>query len=60
MSLSTLPDELIKLLMQHVTLKDRLTTCCLVNRSLHATAVAATDVVMLPFSNMDKLTKCFQ
>jgi hypothetical protein len=60
MSLSSLPDEVLKLVMQHVPLRDRLTICCLANRRLHAAAVAATDVVMLPFSNMDKLTKCYQ
>jgi hypothetical protein len=42
-SLLSLPDEVLKLLMQHFPTKDRLTSCCLVNRRLHAAAVAATD-----------------
>jgi hypothetical protein len=42
-SLLSLPDEVVKLLMQQLPTKDRLTSCCLVNRRLHAAAVAATD-----------------
>jgi hypothetical protein len=42
MSLSCLPDEVLKLVMQHVPLSDRLTSCCFVNMRLHAAAVAAT------------------
>jgi hypothetical protein len=45
--LSTLPDEVMKLIMQHVSLKDRLASCCLVNRRLHAAAVAATEQLAL-------------
>ena len=43
MYLTSLPDEVLKLVMQHAPLKDRLTSCCLVNKKLHAAAVAATD-----------------
>jgi hypothetical protein len=43
--LSSLPDEVIKLVMQHVPLSQRLTTCCLVNKRVHAAAVAATDAL---------------
>lgn len=44
--LFTLPDETLKLVMQHVPLKDRLTSCCLVNREWHAAAVATTDLLL--------------
>jgi hypothetical protein len=47
--LSSLPDEVLKLVMQHVPLEDRLTSCCLVNRKLHAAAVAATAELQLSF-----------
>ena len=47
MSLSCLPDEVLKLVMQNVPLGDRLSSCCLVNRRLHAAAVAATDTINL-------------
>mgnify|MGYP001807581367 CR=1 FL=1 len=47
MSLSSLPDGPLKLVMQHVPLKDRLASCCLVSKRLHAAAVAATDTVVL-------------
>jgi hypothetical protein len=40
-ALSSLPDEVLKLVMQHVPLQDRLTSCCLVNSRFHAAAVAA-------------------
>jgi hypothetical protein len=55
MSLSCLPDEVLKLVMQHVPLKDRLTSCCLVNRRLHAAAVAATDTVDLQGEDRSEL-----
>ena len=45
--LSTLPDEVLKLVMQRVSLKDRLASCCLVNKRLHAAAVAATQQLVL-------------
>lgn len=45
--LTSLPDEVIKLIMQHVPPKHRLTSCCLVNRRLHAAAVAATQGLVL-------------
>jgi hypothetical protein len=41
--LLSLPDEVIKLIMQHVPIKHRLNTCCLVHKKLHAAAVAATQ-----------------
>jgi hypothetical protein len=42
-----MPDEVLTLIMQHVPLKDRLASCCLVSRRLHAAAVAATQDVEL-------------
>ena len=39
---SMIPDEFLKLVMQHVPVKDRLGSCCLVSRRMHAAAVAAT------------------
>jgi hypothetical protein len=45
--LASLPDEILKLVMQFVPLKERLTTCCLVNSKLHAAAVAATQELQL-------------
>jgi hypothetical protein len=46
-SLASLPAEVLKLVMQQVPLKDRLTNCCLVNKRLHAAAVAATQEMEL-------------
>src|SRR5689334_17771970 len=40
---SSLPDEVLKLVLQHVPLKDRLSSCCFVSKRLHAAAVAATQ-----------------
>jgi hypothetical protein len=40
---SSLPDEVLKLVMQHVPVQDRLHNCALVSRRMHAAAVAATD-----------------
>jgi hypothetical protein len=45
--LFSLPDEVLKQVMQHVSLKDRLASCCLVNRRLHAAAVATTEQLAL-------------
>lgn len=45
--LCSLPDEVLKLVMQHVPLADRMRSCCLVSRRLHAAATAATDAVRL-------------
>jgi hypothetical protein len=45
--LSSLPDEVLKLVMRHVPLSYRLTSCCLVSKRLHAVAVAATDCLDL-------------
>jgi hypothetical protein len=42
-SLASLPDEVLKLVMQHVPLQDRLGSCCLVSKRLHAAATAATQ-----------------
>jgi hypothetical protein len=47
-----LPDEVLKLVMQHVPVKDRLTSCCLVNSRLHAAAVAATQELQLYFGDI--------
>ena len=49
-SLASLPDEVLKLVMQHVSLRDRLTSCCLVSKRLHAAAVSATDRLELDFT----------
>lgn len=47
--LVSLPDKVLKLVMQHVTTKERLTSCCLVNKRLHAAAVAvAQQLVLFP------------
>jgi hypothetical protein len=46
-SLTTLPDDALKLVMQRVPFKDRLTSCCLVSKRLHAAAVAATQDLQL-------------
>jgi hypothetical protein len=43
-SLSSLPDEVLKLVLQHVPVRERLTSCCLVNRRLHAAASAITTL----------------
>jgi hypothetical protein len=48
-SLASLPDDVLKLVMQHVPLKDRLTRCCLVSRKLHTAAVAATEALQFGF-----------
>lgn len=53
--LSSLPDEVLKLVMQHVPLRHRLTACCLVNRRLHAAAVAATDRLDVLCDNVEQL-----
>jgi hypothetical protein len=45
--LNSMPDEVLKHIMQHVPLKGRLASCCLVSRRLHASAVAATQDVEL-------------
>jgi hypothetical protein len=44
---ASLPFEVLKIVMQHVPLKDRLTCCCFVNRKLLAAAVAATEELVL-------------
>ena len=41
--LCSLPDEVLKIVMKHVPLGDRLTSCCLVSRRLHAAATTATE-----------------
>jgi hypothetical protein len=41
-SLNSLPDGVLRLVMLSVPLKQRMTSCCLVNKRLHAAAVAAT------------------
>jgi hypothetical protein len=49
--LTSLPDGILKLVMQHVPLKDRLGSCCLVSKQLHAAAVAATDAMTFTTTN---------
>jgi hypothetical protein len=46
-ALNSLPDEVLKLVIQHVPLKDRIASCCLVNKRLQAVAVAASDQLTL-------------
>jgi hypothetical protein len=46
-SLTSLPDEVLKLVMQYVPLKDRVASCCLVNKRLQAVAIAATEQLTL-------------
>jgi hypothetical protein len=45
--LISLPDEVLKVVLQHVPLKDRLSSCCLVNKRLQAAAVAATEQLLV-------------
>jgi hypothetical protein len=44
-----LPEDVLKIVMQHVPPKDRLASCCLVSKRLYAAAVAATDDLRLMF-----------
>ena len=46
-SLASLPNDVIKLIMHHVPLRDRLGQCCLVSKRMHSAAVAATQDVTL-------------
>ena len=46
--LSCLPDEVLKAIMALIPFKDRLTSCCLVSKKLHAAAIAATECLDLP------------
>jgi hypothetical protein len=48
-SFTSLPEEVLKAITALVSFKDRLTSCCLVSRRLHAAAVAATECLELPF-----------
>jgi hypothetical protein len=70
-SLNALPDEVLKLVMQHVPLPDRLSSCCLVSRRIHVAAVAATDSLSVGMSKgqippyglediLEKLSRCGQ
>jgi hypothetical protein len=45
--LNSLPDNVLEIMMHQVPVRDRLTSCCLVNSKLHAAAVAATDSLTL-------------
>lgn len=45
-SLSDVPAEVLKIVMQHLQRKDRLGSCCLVSKRFHA-AVAATESMQL-------------
>ena len=47
--LMSLPDEVLKLVMRHVPHKNRLRSCCLVCKRLHAAAIAAIDSMQLRF-----------
>ena len=46
-SISSLPEEVLKLVLKHVPLQDRLGSCCLVSTRMHAAAVAATEKLQL-------------
>ena len=46
-NLMSLPDEVIKIILQKVTTTDRMTSCCLVNKRLHAASVTATHEIHL-------------
>jgi hypothetical protein len=50
--LEYLPDEVLKLVMQHVPVKARLTSCCLVNSRLLAAAVATAQELQLYFGSL--------
>jgi hypothetical protein len=60
MSLSALPDEVLKLVMQHVPQTERLTSCCLVSRRLHAAAVAATQELYGHGKTMQDADSCLE
>ena len=53
--ISSLPDEVLKLIMEHVPLDDRLTSFCLVNRRLHAAAVAFEELALGDWRNTAKI-----
>jgi hypothetical protein len=46
-SLSSLPEDVLKLVMTYVPQSDRLGSCCLVGTKMHAAAVAATEDLLL-------------
>lgn len=46
-SLTSLPEELLKVVMQHVPLQHRLRTCCLVSKKLQAAVAATNDLELL-------------
>jgi hypothetical protein len=46
-SLASLPDDVLKLIMNFVPLRDRLGQCCMVSKRMHSAAVAATQDVTL-------------
>jgi hypothetical protein len=48
--LSSLPDDALKLICSYVSFKHRFTSCCLVNKRLHAAATAATGDMSLSFT----------
>lgn len=50
--LLSLPDEVLKLVLTHVPLKERLVNCSLVHSRLHAAAVAATQQLETGYSPM--------
>jgi hypothetical protein len=53
--LESLPAEVLKLVMQHVNLRDRLLSCCLVSQRMHAAAVAATQRMELAEPSTDSV-----
>jgi hypothetical protein len=51
-SLSSMPDEVLRAILRHVPLKDRIKSCFLVSRRLLAAAATATEQFALDFSHM--------
>ena len=50
--ISSLPDGVLKLVMHHVPVKDRLTSCCLVNSRMHVAAVAVEQLTLGDWRNV--------
>jgi hypothetical protein len=59
-SFASLPDEVLTVVMQHVPHKDRLISCCLVSKRLHAAAVAATYTLECTTSSPQHTASAFR
>lgn len=53
--LVSLPDGVLQLILKRVPLKDRLTSCCLVNRRMHAAANAVEELQVFPGAWLGKV-----